>query len=180
MLPLCGFTAAQLSQSLTVRYEPAAPETNTQWVVFSGASAATVPVTGDAGQRSQLSMKRKAKQRVFDSEAQANFIFRYYSDDLSYVLKPRLTEGNAMGNRSKNEFFKLCSRADVLKAAAEQEPRELAVVVIIRYPGGATVEKPIMRNWDQELKALGYQRIVFLRMSIKASQINGLEILEGP
>jgi len=124
-------------------------------------------------------MKPKAKPSVFENEAQADFIFRYYSDDTSYVLKPRMTEGKVQGTRGEVEFLTPCSLADVLKAAAEQGRRELAVVVLNRYRGGAAIEEPIMRNWDRELKALGYQNVVFLRSAINTKQIKGLAILGG-
>jgi hypothetical protein len=172
------------SQSLTVRYEPTAQATNTQWVVFSGASTATVAVTGCARERARHSMRPKAKPSVFEDEAQADFIFRYYSDDTSYVLKPRMTDGKVQGTRGEVEFLTPCSLADVLKAAASQGRRELAVVVLNRYRGGAAVEEPIMRSWDRELKAVGYQGVVFLRSAISAKQIKeqieGLVILGGP
>jgi hypothetical protein len=168
------------SQSLTVRYQPTAQETNTQWVVFTGASTATVAVTGYARQRPQPPKNLKVKPPVFASEAQADFVVRYYSDATSYVMKPLMIDGKAMGTRGEVEFLKPCSRADVLQAAAGQGRRELAVVVLVSYPGGAMIELPVKQNWDRELKALGYQRIVFLRGATKTTRINGLRILEGP
>ena len=163
-----------------MRYQPTAQETNTQWVVFAGASTATVAVTGYAHERPQPPIKHKVKPSVFTSEAQADFIFRYYSDTTSYVLKPTKMRGKAMGTRGEVGFLDPCSRAEVLKAAAEQGRHELAVIMLVFYPGGAMTEEPIKQNWDRELKALGYQRIVFLRGSNKTMQINGLTILEGP
>ena len=168
------------SRSLTVRYQPTAQETNTQWVVFAGASTATVAVTGYAHERPQPPIKHKVKPSVFTSEAQADFIFRYYSDTTSYVLKPTKMRGKAMGTRGEVGFLDPCSRAEVLKAAAEQGRHELAVIMLVFYPGGAMTEEPIKQNWDRELKALGYQRIVFLRGGNKTMQIDGLTILEGP
>jgi len=175
------------SRSLTVRYQPTAQETNTQWVVFSGASTTTVAVVGYAHQRPQPPIKHKVKPSVFQDEAQADFIFRYYSDTTSYVLKPTRMRGKAMGTRGEVEFLDPCSRADVLKAATDQGRHELAVIMLVFYPkekfeepGKPTIEELVKQNWDRELKALGYQRIVFLRGGNKTMQINGLTVLESP
>jgi hypothetical protein len=168
------------SQLLTVRYAPTAPETNSQWMVFSGASTATAAVTGYARQRPQPPSKLKVKPPVFASEAQADFIIRHYSDATSYVLKPRKMRAKVMGTRGEVEFFEPCSRADVLRAAIDQGRQELAVVVLVFYPGGAMIDESVKQNWDRELKALGYQRVVFLRGANKTTQVNGLVILESP
>ena len=42
-----------------------------------------------------------------------------------------------------------------------------------------TLEEPVKQNWERDLKALGYQRVIFLRGSNKTRQVNGLTLLEG-
>ena len=155
------------SQSLTVRYKPTAPGTNTQSVVLGGASAATVLVTGSA--RTPPPPPGNLRITRFAEEEQANFIVWYYSDQTSYVLKPAMMDG---------QFRAICDRDLVLKLAAQQPRRELAVVVLIHYPNSAS-EEPVKLGWVNDLKRLGYQHTVFLRGGNKM-EVKDLPVLEGP
>ncbi len=98
-----------------------------------------------------------------------NFIVRYYSDDTSYMLKPLLMEGT---------FRTICNRAQVLKLAEQQPGRNLAVVLLIHYRSPVT-ENSVKVAWANDLKGLGYQRIVFLCAG-KGMEVKGLPILESP
>ena len=91
-----------------------------------------------------------------------------------------MREMKIKGSRGEVDFSTPCSRADVLKAAAAQPRRELAVSVLVFYPGGEAIEEPVKQKWDQELKAFSYQRVIFLRGGNKSKQVNGLTILESP
>jgi hypothetical protein len=74
-------------------------------------------------------------------------------------------------------FRTICNRALLLKLAGQQPQRSLAVVVLIHYQTAAT-EDSVKLAWVNDLKGLGYQRIVFLRAG-KGMEVNGLPILEG-
>ena len=56
---------------------------------------------------------------AFHEAASADFIFKYYSDQVSHVVKPLTTEG---------QFLAACDRSALLSLAAKQPRRELAVV----------------------------------------------------
>jgi 5,10-methylenetetrahydrofolate reductase len=105
----------------------------------------------------------------FSEEAAADFIARYYSDETSYALKPAMNDG---------AFRSICDRAMLLKLAAQQSRRDLAVVVLVHYPSEETKDAAKLA-WVKDLKALGYQRIVFLRGGNRM-QANGLPILASP
>jgi hypothetical protein len=167
------------TQQLTVRYRPTAEGTNTQLLVFSGGSAATVPVTGSAripppppgGLRitGTPSSRASTPAAKFAEEEAADFIARYYSDETSYVLKPALMDG---------QYRTICDRAFLLKLAGQQPRRELAVIVLIHYPETGT-EDAVKLAWVNDLRGLGYRRVVFLRARNRM-QVNGLPILEDP
>ena len=106
--------------------------------------------------------------RFTEGEA-ADFIARYYSDETSYALKPALMEGT---------FRAVCDRALLLKLAGQQPRRELAVIVMIHYVG-AQQEDTTKLAWVNDLKRLGYKRIVFLRGGHRM-QVNGLPMLACP
>ena len=105
----------------------------------------------------------------FNEADAADFIARYYSDTTSYALKPPRMDG---------AYQTICDRPSLLKLAAEQPRRELAVIVLIHYPGVQT-EETTKLAWVNDLKALGYKRIVFVRGGNNI-QVNGLPILESP
>ena len=106
--------------------------------------------------------------RFTEAEA-ADFIARYYSDETSYLLKPPMMDG---------PYRSICDRARLLKLAGEQPRRELAVVVMIHYLG-AQQEDTTKLAWVNDLKRLGYKRIVFLRGGNRM-QVNGLPMLASP
>jgi hypothetical protein len=167
------------SQLFKVRYKPTAEQTNSQLLVFSGATMSAVAVTGYARKPPAAPTGLKARP-VFADEEQADFIFQYYSTNTSYVLKPSMREMPVMGSRGWVDFPTPLSCAEVLRVAAAQPRRELAVSVLVFYPGGEVVEEPVKQYWDRELKALSYQRVVFLRGGNKSKQANGLIILQSP
>ena len=160
------------SQSLTVRYRPTAEGTNSQSLVFSGGSAATVRLIGSARIPPQPPGKPRIiskRSRRFSEEDAADFIAGYYSDKASYVLKPPMMDG---------AFLSICDRPLLLKVARQQPRHELAAVVLTHYPNSGD-EEPIKQAWVSDLKGLGYQRVVFLR-SRNSTEINGLAILDDP
>ena len=112
---------------------------------------------------------RVARLPRFTEADSADFIARYYTDQTSYVLKPSMKEG---------EFRSTFDRAGLLGLARQQPRRELAVVVLIHYiePGDEATAK---QGWLNDLRGLGYQRIVFLRGG-KNMEVNGLPILKSP
>jgi hypothetical protein len=110
-----------------------------------------------------------AKSPRFTEAETADFIARYYSDEAGYTLKPALMEGT---------FRSVCDRARLLKVAGEQPRRELAVIVMIHY-AGAKLEDTTKLAWANDLRKLGYKRVVFLRGGTRM-QINGLRTLPGP
>jgi hypothetical protein len=99
----------------------------------------------------------------------ADFIVRYYSDDTSYLLKPTMMDG---------KFRAICDRAFVLKTAREQPGRGLVAVVLTHYPNSGDEESAKV-GWVNDLKGLGYQRVVFLRGS-NSMDVKGLAILDSP
>src|ERR1035438_1661995 len=76
------------------------------------------------------------------------------------------------------EFRSICARAGLLSLARQQPRRELAVVVLIHYPV-ACDEQTTKLAWLNDLKGLGYQRIVFLRGG-NSMEVMGLPVLESP
>ena len=105
----------------------------------------------------------------FSGGANADLIVRYYSPQVSHVLKPLTKEG---------PFFVACERPAVLTMAAQQPRRELAVVVLISY-FSSTEEDRVKAAWMGDLKRLGYREIVFLRAG-RGMQVDGLRIVKGP
>ena len=110
-----------------------------------------------------------AKAPQFGEEETADFIARYYSDETSYALKPVMMDG---------AYQSICDRAFLLKLAGQRPRRDLAVVVLIHYPTAAG-EDSTKLAWVNDLKGLGYRRIVFLRGG-NSMQVNGLPILKSP
>src|ERR1039458_9025812 len=60
----------------------------------------------------------------FSEAEQADVIIRYYSEAMSYVLKPATTDG---------PFLTILKKDAVLDLAKQQPGRQLAVVVLIHY-----------------------------------------------
>ena len=59
--------------------------------------------------------------------------------------------------------------------AKQQADRQLAVVILIHYPGDSEADV-VKQNWKSLLAGAGYQRVVFLRAS-SGMQVNGLPVL---
>jgi hypothetical protein len=107
--------------------------------------------------------------RRFSGAANADLIFRYFSDQVSHVEKPSTMEG---------PFLVACERPTVLKLAADQPRHELAVVILIRYLN-STEEDRVKLGWAQDLRKIGYHTVVFL-LADRSKQIDGLPILPEP
>jgi hypothetical protein len=160
------------SQTITVRFTPAGEGLSSNVVSFSGGGTAAIPVSGLARNPPKAPGKPRVinkNSKYFTEEQDADFIIKYYSDQTSYLLKPAMMDG---------AFRSVCDRALALKVAEQQPRRELAAVILVHYPN-ATSEEPVKVAWLKDLKALGYQRVVFLR-GTKKLEVNGLTILENP
>jgi len=112
------------------------------------------------------STPRTFQEVRFNEQERANLIVRYYTDDTSYVLKPAKREG---------PFLAVLGREAVLDVAKQQPGRELAVVVLIHYEA-ETEAGEVKQKWENLLKAVGYQRVVFLR-ALSGMQVDGLPVL---
>ena len=112
------------------------------------------------------STPRTARVVRFSEQDKANLIVRYYTDDISYVLKPAKTEG---------PFLSVLKQDAVLDVARQQPGRDLAVVMLIRY-GCQNEEETVRHKWTSLLTGLGYQRVVFLAAASNM-QVNGLPVL---
>jgi hypothetical protein len=161
------------SAILTVRYQPTAEGTNRQSIVLPVEGyTVMVPVIGSARMPppppGKLRVVSKPSGHFADGET-ADLIVRYYSDDTSYLLKPSMMDGR---------FRAICDRPSVLKVARQQSGRELAAIVLTHYPNSGD-EESIKVGWVNDLKGLGYQRIVFLR-GRNSMDVKGLAILDGP
>jgi hypothetical protein len=75
-------------------------------------------------------------------------------------------------------FLTACERPTVLKLAAHQPRRGLAVIVLIRY-FSSTEENRVKFGWARDLKQLGYHSVVFL-LAGHSKDIDGLPILPDP
>ena len=111
----------------------------------------------------------QAELQRFRGAANADLIVRYYSDQVSHLLKPLTMEG---------PFYVACERPEVLKLAAQQPKHEMAVVVLIHYCS-SPAENRVKLAWAEDLKRLGYHDIVFL-LAGRGREIEGLPILPGP
>ena len=160
------------SQTMSVQYLPTAPGSNAAAIAFSGGASLAVSLTGRAlnPPRPPGNLRVTSKPAtVFNEEQEADVIIRYYSDSTSYMIKPALMDG---------QFRSVYDRAKVLAIARQQPRHELAVVVLVHYPNSYS-EEPIKQKWQEDLAALGYQRILYLRGERKMN-VKGLQILPGP
>jgi len=107
-----------------------------------------------------------SKEPKFNEENGADIVVRYYSDQISRVLKPLQTEG---------PFLSSFDKEGVIDLAKQQSGRELAVVILLQFNASDNVK----RNWITMLKGVGYKRIVFLRAQ-NDLRINGLPVLDNP
>jgi hypothetical protein len=96
----------------------------------------------------------------------ADFILRFYSENVSRVLKPLQMEG---------PFLTTFDRAGVLDLAKQQPGRELAVVVLVQFNSSDRVKQ----SWLTPLEQMGYKRVVFLRAK-DGRKLDGLSILDHP
>jgi hypothetical protein len=104
----------------------------------------------------------------FKEQDRANLIVRYYTDDTSYVLKPKKADGR---------FLTILNKEAVLDVAKQQPDRQLAVVILIHY-GADSQAATVKHQWSNLLTEAGYQRVVFLR-ALNSMQVNGLPVLAG-
>lgn len=104
----------------------------------------------------------------FNEQDQADLIVRYYSDETSYVLKPKKTDGPFLTIHDKNA---------VLDLAKQQPGRQLAVVVLIHYVIESDAER-VKHDWTTLLTQAGYRRVVFLR-ALNSMEVTGLPVLAG-
>jgi hypothetical protein len=102
----------------------------------------------------------------FHEANNADVVIRYYSDNVTRILKPLQIEG---------PFLSTFDRDGVLDLAKKQSGRELAVVVLLQFNASDRVKQ----GWQAPLRQMGYKRIVFLRAE-HGMKVDGLSILEGP
>jgi len=118
-------------------------------------------LTSCATQRANVSVEPK-----FHEAQAADLVVRFYSENISRILKPIQMEG---------PFLTSFDRAGVLDLAKQQSGRELAVVVLLQFNSSDRVKQ----SWLSPLRDLGYKRIVFLRAE-NGMKIDGLSVLENP
>lgn len=107
-----------------------------------------------------------SREPKFNEAANADVVIRYYSDNVTRVLKPLQMEG---------PFLSTFDRDGVIDLAKKQSGRELAVVVLLQFNASDRVKQ----SWQAPLRQLGYKRIVFLRAE-PGLKVDGLSILKGP
>lgn len=102
----------------------------------------------------------------FSEANNADVVIRYYSDNVTRILKPLQMEG---------PFLSTFDRDGVIDLAKKQSRRELAVVVLLQFNASDRVKQ----SWQAPLRQLGYKRIVFLRAE-QGLKVDGLSILDDP
>jgi len=102
----------------------------------------------------------------FSEANKADVVIRYYSDNVTRILKPLQMEG---------PFLSTFDRDGVIDLAKKQSRRELAVVVLLQFNASDRVKQ----SWQAPLRQLGYKRIVFLRAE-QGLKVDGLSILDDP
>jgi hypothetical protein len=107
----------------------------------------------------------KAAPRFHETQ-NADLVVRFYSENISRILKPMQMEG---------PFLSTFDRSGVLDLAKQQSGRELAVVVLLQFNSSDRVKQ----SWLTPLKDLGYKRIVFLRAE-NSLRVDGLSVLDSP
>lgn len=103
----------------------------------------------------------------FGEEEATDLVVRYYSDQTSYVLKPKQMDG---------AFLRIFTPNAVVDLATRQPRRELAVVVMVYYTEDARRGR-LEQEWTERLRRIGFRRVVFL-LATNDMKINGLEILK--
>jgi hypothetical protein len=109
---------------------------------------------------------RASSEPKFHEADNANVVIRYYSENLSRILKPMQMEG---------PFLTSFDRDGVLDLAKHQTGRDLAVVILLQFNASDRVKN----SWLTPLKQMGYKRIVFLRAEV-GMKVDGLCVLENP
>ena len=109
---------------------------------------------------------RLKQEPKFHEANNADIVIRYYSENISRILKPLQIEG---------PFLTSFDRGGVLDLAKQQAGRELAVVVLLQFNASDRVKQ----SWLAPLSQLGYKRVVFLRAE-EGMKVNGLSILSNP
>jgi hypothetical protein len=112
------------------------------------------------------STARHSREARFNDQERANLIVRYYTDETSYLLKPLAKDG---------PFLAVLNKDAVVELARQQTQRDLAVVVLIRYPTGIEADM-VQQKWTHLLGEAGYQHVVFLR-GRNGTAVNGLPIV---
>jgi hypothetical protein len=112
------------------------------------------------------STSRTPRAVWFNEQDKANFIVRYYTDDVNYVLKPEKTEGR---------FLSVLKKDEALEVAKRQPGRELAVIILVYYESQDEADR-VKSKWRKLLSEMGYQRVVF-SCGIGTRQLNGLLVL---
>jgi hypothetical protein len=107
----------------------------------------------------------KAEPRFYDCK-HADIIVRYYTDSLSRIVQPVQMEGPFLTDFDKD---------GVLQFAKQQNSRDLAVVVLLKF----NCAEPVRQSWLSRLTNLGYKRVVFLRAE-NGRKLDGLCILPNP
>jgi hypothetical protein len=102
----------------------------------------------------------------FHESANADVVIRYYSENISRILKPLQMEG---------PFLTSFDREGVLDLAKQQTSREMAVVILLQF----NASEKVKLSWLTPLKQMGYRRVVFLRAE-NGRKVDGLSVLENP
>ena len=102
----------------------------------------------------------------FHEAKNADLVVRYYSENISRVMKPLQMEG---------PFLTSFDRGTVLELAKQQAGRDLAVVVLLQFNSSDRVK----RSWLTPLTGMGYKRVVFLRAE-EGGKVDGLSIMANP
>jgi hypothetical protein len=112
------------------------------------------------------SSHRAKEEPKFHEANNADVVIRYYTENVTRILKPVQMEG---------PFFANFDRTGGLELAKQQPGRELAVVILLEFNSSDRVKW----NWLTPLKEMGYKRIVFLRAE-KGLKVDGLSIMADP
>lgn len=116
---------------------------------------------------SLTSCSTTGKSPKFQSQEQADLVFRYYSDQVSHALKPELKQG---------PFFSILTWPEMAQVAQQQPKKDLAVVILGCY-AQTNVEAEVKQRLTTTLKTSGYSHVVILRSyDSRLDIINGLDI----
>jgi hypothetical protein len=102
----------------------------------------------------------------FHGTMNADIVIRYYTEGVNRVLKPLQAEG---------PFLTTFDRGGVFDVAKQQNGRDLAVVIMLKF----NCSDHAKRDWYGPLTQMGYKRVVFLRAE-NGKKVEDLCILENP